>query len=54
MTNKSTIAGDVPTQLFKYFAAYLAEPLTSIINCSIATGEYPDSWKADIATPIPK
>ena len=53
-TNKSTIAGDVPTKLFKYFAAYLDEPLTSIINCSIATGEYPDSWKADIATPIPK
>ena len=53
-TNKYTIAGDVPAKLLKHFAAYLAEPLTDIINCSIATGEYPDSWKAEIATPIPK
>ena len=53
-TNKSNIAGDVPAKLFKHFAAYLAEPLTNIINCSIATGEYPNAWKEEIATPIPK
>ena len=40
--------------MFKTFAAYVAEPLTDIINCSIKTGQYPDKWRAEIATPIPK
>ena len=53
-TNKSTISGDVPAKLFKVFAAYEAEPLADIINCSIKYGQYPDLWKAEIATPIPK
>ena len=53
-TNKLTIKGDVPAKLFKMFAAYLAEPLTDIRNCSIATGQYPVIWKEEIATPIPK
>ena len=53
-TNKSCIDGDVPAKVFKVFAAYLAEPLSDIINCSISTGEYPDIWKEEIATPIPK
>ena len=53
-TNKSTIDGDVTAKSFKTFAAYVAEPLTDIINCSIKTGQYPDKWRAEIATPIPK
>ena len=53
-TNKSNISGDVPAKLFKTFAAYIAEPLTDIINCSIKLGQYPTLWKAEIATPIPK
>ena len=53
-TNKSCIEGDVPAKVLKIFAAYLAEPLTDIINCSIRTRQYPDIWKEEIATPIPK
>ena len=34
-TNKATIQGDFPSKLTKMFAAYLAEPLTDIINTSI-------------------
>ena len=34
-TNKSTVPGDFPAKLIKYFAAYLAEPLTHIFNTSI-------------------
>ena len=52
--NKSSRVGDVPAKLLKLFAAYLAEPLASIINCSIRYGDYPDIWKDEIATPIPK
>ena len=40
--------------MLKFFAAYLAEPLASILNCSIRNGDYPDIWKDEIATPIPK
>ena len=50
----STREGDAPAKLYKLFAAYLAEPLTSILNCSIKTGQYPDIWKIEVATPIPK
>ena len=44
-TKKLTIKRDVPAKLFNMFAAYLAEPLTDIINCSIATRQYPVIWK---------
>ena len=53
-TNKSSIEGDLPAKLFKTFAAYFADPLTDIINTSIRRGEYPDIWKSEISTPIPK
>ena len=52
--NKSSQEGDVPAKVVRYFAAYLSDPLTSIINCAIRTGEYPSIWKEEIATPIPK
>ena len=52
--NTSTRDGDAPARLYKTFAAYLADPLTNILNCSIKTGQYPDIWKVEVATPIPK
>ena len=52
--NKSSREGDIPAKLLKLFAAYLAEPLASILNCSIRNGDYPVIWKDEIATPIPK
>ena len=53
-SKKSCQDGDVPANIFKIFAAYLADPVTDIINCSISTGSYPNIWKEEIATPIPK
>ena len=53
-TNKSTVAGDFPVKLTKMFAAYLAEPLTDIINTSIRRGEYLRVNKYEILTPVPK
>ena len=53
-SKKSCLEGDVPANIFKHFAAYLAEPLADIINCSITTGSYPNIWKEEFATPIPK
>ena len=53
-TNKATTSGDFPAKLIKEFAAYIAEPLTDIINTSIKRGEYPQIYKYEICTPVPK
>ena len=53
-TNKSTVRGDLPTKLIKEFAAYLADPFTDIINTSLRRGEYPQIYKYEIYTPVPK
>ena len=53
-TNKSTVPGDFPAKLIKHFAAYLAEPLTDILNTSINRGEYPKVYKFEVSTPVPK
>ena len=53
-TNKSTVPGDFPAKLIKLFAAYIAEPLSDIINTSVRRGEYPEIYKFEVSTPIPK
>ena len=53
-TNKATVPGDFPAKLIKLFAAYLAEPLTDIINASVKRGEYPKIYKFEVVTPVPK
>ena len=53
-TNKSTIPGDLPPKIIKSFAAYLADPLTDILNTSIRRGEYPNIYKYEVSTPVPK
>ena len=53
-TNKATVPGDLPAKLIKEFAAYLAEPLTNVINTSILRGEYPQIYKYEVSTPVPK
>ena len=53
-TNKSTVNGDLPARIIKIFAAYLTEPLTNIINSSLRRGEYPNIYKFEVSTPVPK
>ena len=36
------------------FSTEIAEPLTDITNTSIRRGEWPDCWKLEYATPVPK
>ena len=52
--NKSTVPGDLPAKLVKLFAPYIAEPLCHIINESIKRGEYPQIYKNETCTPVPK
>ena len=51
---KSTVPGDVPARIIKQIAAYLAEPLTDIFNTGLRQGEYPEIYKFEICTPVPK
>ena len=53
-TNKATVQGDVPARIVKQFAAYLAEPLSDIFNTGLKRGEYPDIYKFEVCTPVPK
>ena len=50
----STVAGDVPMQIICECAEELSYPLSNIINRSFTHGEYPDLWKIEIVTPVPK
>ena len=51
---KSTLAGDLPEKLRKEASIFLAEPLTDIYNACLTQGAYPDSWKMETVTPVPK
>ena len=53
-TNISTVKGDLPPRIFKEFAAHLAEPLTHVFNASLMQGEYPQIYKYETTTPVPK
>ena len=53
-TNKATVPGDLPAKLIKEFAAYLAEPFTDIVNTSFRREEYPQVYKYETSTPVPK
>ena len=53
-TNKATVDGDIPAKIIKRFAAFLADPLCDIINTGIRRGEYPNIYKKEISTPVPK
>ena len=41
-------------QIICEFAEELSYPLSNIINRSLTHGEYPDLWKIELVTPVPK
>ena len=51
---KSSISGDLPPKVLKSVAVYIAEHLTDIINTALRRGEYPNTYKHEIITPVPK
>ena len=53
-TNKANINGEFPAKLFKKFSHFLAKPITDLLNTSIRQGKWPDIFKLEIVTPIPK
>ena len=51
---KSTLPIDVPDKVRQECATFLAGPLTIIINNCLAEAQYPDVWKQEWVTPVPK
>ena len=51
---KSTLPVDIPDNLRKEAAIFLAEPLTDIYNACLRQGIFPKLWKKEYVTPVPK
>ena len=50
----STILKDIPWKIIREFSVELAEPLCNIFNSASLVGTWPQLWKHEIVTPIPK
>ena len=53
-SKKATVKNDIPMKIIQEFAVELAEPLTHILSFGILHGQYPDIWKFETITPVPK
>ena len=53
-TNKSNVKGDIPAKILKLCSAQLVKPITNLINASLRQGVWPDIFKLEIVTPVPK
>ena len=49
-----TLKIDLPASLRKEAAKFLAEPFPDILNSSLHKGIYPQTWKFEWCTPVPK
>ena len=53
-TTTTTVLNDIPAKVIKLFAKHLCKPLAYILNTSIKNGEFPEIWKLEQVSPIPK
>ena len=53
-SGKATIKGDIPMKLIKMFGYELSFPLSNIFVKCCTAGEYPELWKIETITPVPK
>ena len=53
-TNKSNVCGDIPAKILKTFAVFIAKPVKDLLNCLIRQERWPDIFKLEIVTPVPK
>ena len=51
---KSSVPGDIPQKIMKEFSPELSKPIAAIMNKITASGIYPQQWKEEYVTPIPK
>ena len=51
---KSSVPGDLPSELIKEFSVELAEPLCKLLNNIVQSQSWPQQWKTEFVTPIGK
>ena len=44
----------IPNRILKLFACELSEPVTTIFNWSLSSGDFPSAWRDACISPIPK
>ena len=55
MNKKSAgVPGDIPMKLISEFSFELSRPIAHIVNSCLSKGVYPDIWKLEYVTPVPK
>ena len=55
MNKKSAgVPGDIPMRLISEFSFELSRPIAHIVNCCFTQGIYPDIWKLEYVTHVPK
>ena len=52
--NKATVPGDIPAKVIKTFSRYHSVPLCDIFNNCVTQGKWPEIYKVESITPIPK
>ena len=50
----AAVPGDLPIKIISEFCDELSRPLTHLINSCLTLGKYPDIWKVEYVTPVPK
>ena len=50
----ATVPNDIPMKLIDEFSVEISFPLAHIISCCLSQGIYPDVWKLESVTPVPK
>lgn len=53
-TSKSNVKNDIPAKLLKQLAPDLGKPVADVINTAIRQGLWPNSFKLEMVTPVPK
>ena len=55
MNKKSAcIKGDIPFKIIHFFSGKISKPLCNIFNTIFIDGKYPEMWKMEFITPVPK
>ena len=50
----ATVPNDIPMKVIDEFSVEIAFPLAHIISCCLTQGVYPELWKLESVTPVPK
>ena len=50
----AAVPGDLPMKIISHFSDLLCRPLAHLINECLAQGTYPNIWKIEYVTPVPK